>query len=80
MEQRRICNIWSADNTLEVLNDYLLLLVGRFVPAKVIHKRNKDKHLFDDQCRHVFGLKQRLVFGGPIIALRLTGKSLSTVK
>ena len=36
----------------------LFLLVGRYVPTKVIRVYNKDKHLFDDQCRHAFGLKQ----------------------
>ena len=51
-------NIWSADNPVEVLNEHLLLLVGRFVPTKVILVRNKDKSWFDDQCRHAFGLKQ----------------------
>ena len=29
-------NIWSADSPVEVLNQHLLLLVGRFVPTKVI--------------------------------------------
>ena len=51
-------NIWHADNHLEVLNKYLSLLVGRYVPTKVIRVRNKDKPWFDDQCRHAFGLKQ----------------------
>ena len=51
-------NIWSADNPVEVLNEHLLLLVGRFVPTKVISVRNKDKPCFNDQCRHAFGLKQ----------------------
>ena len=41
-------NIWSADNPVEVLNEHLLLLVGRFVPTKVIRVRNKDKPWFDD--------------------------------
>ena len=36
-----------------------MLLVGRIVPTKVIRVRNKDKHWFDDQCKHDFGLKQR---------------------
>ena len=62
-------NIWSPDNPVEVLNEHLLLLVGRFVPAMVIHVRNKDKPWFDDQCRHAFGLMQRLIFGGPVFAL-----------
>ena len=50
--------IWSANNPVEVLNEHLLLLVGRFVPTNIIRVRNKDKPWFDDQCRHAFGLKQ----------------------
>ena len=34
------------------------MLVGRYVPTKVIRVRNKDKPWFDDQCRHAFSLKQ----------------------
>ena len=51
-------NILSADNPVEVLNEHLLLLVGCFVPTKVIRVRNMDKPWFDDHCRHAFGLKQ----------------------
>ena len=40
---------------------HLLLLVGRFVPTKVIRVSNKDKSRFDDQYRHAnFGLKQEV--------------------
>ena len=42
-------NILLSDNPVEVLNEHLSLLVRRYVPTKVIHVRNKDKHLFDDQ-------------------------------
>ena len=49
-------NIWSACNPVVVLNEHLFLLVGRFLPTKVIHVRNKDNPWFDDQCRHAFGL------------------------
>ena len=49
-------NIWLS---VEVLNEHLSLLVGRYVPTKVIRVRNKGKHWFDDQCRHAFGLKQK---------------------
>ena len=42
----------------EVLNEDLLLLVGRFVPIKIIRVRNKVKPWFDDQYRHAFSLKQ----------------------
>ena len=52
-------NIWLADNPVEVLNEHLSLLVGRYVQTKVIRVRNKDKPLFDDQCKHAFGLKQK---------------------
>ena len=51
-------NIWLADNPVEALNEHLSLLVGCYVPTKVIHVHNKDKPWFDDQCRHAFGLKQ----------------------
>ena len=50
--------IWSADNPVFVLNEHLLWLVGRFVPIMVIRVRNKNKHWYDDQCRHAFGLKR----------------------
>ena len=51
-------SIWLSDNPVEFLNEYISLLVGRYVPTKVIRVRNKDKPWFDDQCRHAFGLKQ----------------------
>ena len=51
-------NIWLSDNLVEVLNEHLSLLVGRYAPTKVIRVRNKDKPCFDDQCRHAFGLKK----------------------
>ena len=56
MAQRR--NIWLTDNPVEVLNEHLSLLVGRYVPTKVICVRNKDKPRFDDRCRHAFSVKQ----------------------
>ena len=40
-------HIWLADNPVEVLNEHLSLLVGRY-----------DTPWFDDQCRHAFSLKQ----------------------
>ena len=49
-------NIWLSDNPVEVLNEHLSLLVGYYVPTKVIRVRNKDLPWFDDQCRHAFGL------------------------
>ena len=51
-------NTVCGDYHVEVLNEHLLLPVGRLVPTKVIGVCNKDKSWFDDQCRHAFGLKQ----------------------
>ena len=53
-------NILLADIPVEVLNKHLPLLVGRYVPTKVIRVHNKDKLWFDDQCRHALVLKQDL--------------------
>ena len=57
MEYCLWCN-WLSDNPVEVLNEHLSLLVGRYVPTKVIRVHNKNKPWFDDQCRHAFGLRQ----------------------
>ena len=51
-------NICSSDNPVEVLNEHLSLLVGRYVSTKKIRVRNKDKPWFGDQCRRAFDLKQ----------------------
>ena len=48
-----------VDNPVKVLNEHLSMLVGRYVATKVICLHNKDTPWFDDQCRHVFGLKQQ---------------------
>ena len=53
-------NICLSDNPVEVLNEHLSLLVGRYVPTKIISVRNKNKPWFDDRCRHAFGLKQEV--------------------
>ena len=73
-------NIWLSDNPVEVSNEHLSLLVGRYVPNKVIRVGNKDKPWFDDQCRHALASSRRLIFGRPVIALGLIGKSLSSIK
>ena len=43
---------------MEVLNEHLSLLVGRYEPTKIIRARNKDKAWFDNQCRRASDLKQ----------------------
>ena len=47
-----------ADNNVEALNEHLPLLVGRYVPTKVIRVYYKDKPWFNYQCKHDFGLMQ----------------------
>ena len=53
---------------------------GRYVPTKVIRVLNRDKPWFDDQCIMLLASSRRLIFCGHLIALGLTGKSLSAVK
>ena len=43
-------NIWLSDNPVDVLNEHIFLLVGRYVPTKVVLVRNKDKPWFDNRC------------------------------
>ena len=73
-------NIWISDNPGEVLNEHLSLLVGRYVPTKVIRVRNKDKPWFDDRCRHAFGLKQEAHLRWIRDRSRVNLKSLSAIK
>ena len=72
-------NIWLSENPVEVLNEHLSLLVGRYVQTKVIRVRNKEKPWFYDQCKHAFASSRRLNFGGPVITLAIIGKSLSAI-
>ena len=51
-------NIWVADNPVDVLDKHVSLLFLCCVPTNVVCVHNKDKPWLDDQCRHVFGLKQ----------------------
>ena len=44
------------------MNIYMFLLVGRDVPTKAIHVRNKKKPRFENYCRCAFGLMQEAHF------------------
>ena len=35
-------NIWSSENPVEVLNEHLSLLVGRYVPTEIIRVRVRE--------------------------------------
>ena len=51
-------SISFSDNPVEVLYELHSLLIGRFIPIKVIRVYNKDKPWFKDDCWHAFDLKQ----------------------
>ena len=53
-----VTGITSNLNPVDVSNEHLSLLVGRYLPTKVIRVCNKDKHAFNDQCMRAFDLKQ----------------------
>ena len=55
--QYRICP-GVTFGLLTILNEHLSLLVGRYVPTKVICVCSKDKPWLDDHYRRAFGLKQ----------------------
>ena len=69
-------NIWLADNPVEVLNERLSLLIGRYDPTKVISVCNKEKSWFD----MLSASSRRLIFDGPVIALGLMGTPASDIK
>ena len=73
-------SIWNAENPVERLNVHLSLLVERFVRTKVIRVRNKDKPWFNNDFRLAFNIKQGPISGGRVIALELTGMSLSSTR
>ena len=60
--------------------EHLSLLVGRYVPTKVIRERNSISLCLMINAGMLLTSSRRLIFGGPVIALWLTTKSLSAVK
>ena len=61
-------NIWLSDNLVEVLNEHLSLLVGRFVPTKVIHVCITRINLgLMINAGMLLASSRRLIYGGPII-------------
>ena len=74
-------NICLSDNLVEVLNEHLSLLVGRYLPTKVIRVHNKYISLvLMINAGMLMASSRRLIFGGLMITRMLTGNSLSTVK
>ena len=73
-------NIWLSDNPVEVLNEHFPLLVGHYVPTKVISVATRINSGFMINAGIFLASRRRLIFGGPVIALGLIGKSLSAVK
>ena len=73
-------NIWLSDNPVEVLNEHLSLLVGSYVPTKVIRVVTRINLGLMINAGMLLASSRRLIFSGPVITLGLTGKSLSAVK
>ena len=73
-------NIWFSDNPVEVLNEHLSKLVGRYVPTKIIRVCNRIRLGLMIYADVLSTSRRRLIFGGPVIALGLIGKSLFAVK
>ena len=73
-------NIRFADNPVEVLNKHLSLLVGLYVlyqlRASVCATRINSGLMMNAGV--LLASRRRLIYGGPVITLGLTGKSLST--
>ena len=73
-------NIWSADNPVEVLKEHLLCWLDvLFQPRSSMYATSINLGLMIN-AGILLASSRRLIFGGPVILLGLTGKSLSTVK
>ena len=72
-------NICLSDNPAEVSNDHLSLLVLHYVATEVIRLTRISLGLMIN-AGMLLASSRRLIFGGPVIALGLTGKSLFAVK
>ena len=89
-------NIWLSDNPVEVLNKHLSLIKDKQLKIpnqpRSSNQPTKDDQPRSSVCVTRINLSliidasmllassKRLIFGGPVIALELTGKSLSAVK
>ena len=72
--------IWFADNRVEVLTEYLLLRVGVLLQQRSSACATWINSGFMINAGMQLASSCRLIFGGPVIALGLTGKSMSAVK
>ena len=68
-----------ADNPVEDLNEHLSMLVGRYIPPRSLCVTKISLSLIII-AGMLLASSRWLIFGGPLIALGLTGKSLSAVK
>ena len=73
-------NIWLSDIPVEVLNEHLSLLLDiMYQPRSSVCVTRINLGLMIN-AGMLLASSRSLIFGGPVIALGLTGKSLSTVK
>ena len=73
-------NIWLAVNPAEILNKHLSLLVGRYIPTKVNQFETRISLGLMINAGMLLASSRRLIFGGSMIVLWLTWKSLYSVK
>ena len=73
-------NIWLSNNPVEILNEHLFLLIGRYVPTKVIVCATRINLGLMINAGILLASSRRLIFGGPMITLGLIGKSLPAIK
>ena len=73
-------NIWLSDNPLQVLSEHLSLLVDvMYQPRSSLCVTRKNLGLMINAGRLLVS-SRKLIFGGPVIARGLIGKSLSSFK
>ena len=73
-------NIWLSDNPVEDLNEHLSVLGGRYGQPRSSVCVTRINLGFMTNAGMLLPSSRRLIFSGPVIALGLTGKSLSTIK
>ena len=72
-------NIWLSDSPVEVLNNHLSLLVGRYELRSSVCVITINLGLMIN-AGMLLASRKRLILGEPVIALGLIGKSVSAIK
>ena len=73
-------NIWLSDNPVEVLNEHLSLLLDIMYQPRSSACVTRINLGLMINAGMLLGSSRRLIFGGPVFALGLIGKSLAAIK